>query len=154
MKLPEATVIAYDIDKNARENAEKLKRLNQLKNIQIKAECTSEELNEIASEKQTLVFCDIEGYEVNLLDPIKVPNLKLIDLIIESHDWLIPHITEELINRFYKTHEIEIKVDYPFRLNNYTTTNKVDHEVMEKLMDERRPTAMKFMFLKSRKLNE
>lgn len=148
MRMPNVKIIAYDIDEIARKNSTELKKLNKLKNIEIKSECTHAELND-KSQKNTLVFCDIEGFEKVLLDPTRVPNLKNVDLIIESHDCFVPNITEELIKRFYLTHTMRIIVDYPYRINNYVTPMKYTVEQIKYITDEKRSSYMKFIFMES-----
>ena len=59
----------------------------------------------------TLVFCDIEGAELELLDPEIAPALKSMDLIVESHECLRPGITDTLITRFSSTHDIQLIPD-------------------------------------------
>jgi len=145
-RLPNSKITAYDIDKEARKNTAELMKVNNLTNIEIKAECTHSELNE-KSIFNTLVFCDIEGFEKILLDPIKVPNLKNVDLIIETHDCFISNITEELISRFYMTHIMRIIVDYPFRVNKYSTPNDCSEKIMEYITNERRSKYMKFIYM-------
>jgi hypothetical protein len=148
MSMPNAKITAYDIDEVARKNSTQLKELNELRNIEIKAECTHEELN-TKSQPNTLVFCDIEGFEKILLDPIKVPNLKYVDMLIESHDCFVPNITEELIERFYLTHTMRIIVDYPFRVNKYNTLKAASKEQMEYITNEKRSPFMKFIYMES-----
>lgn len=148
MRLPNSKIIAYDLDEGARYNSDELIKLNGLHNIEIRSECTHEELN-LMSRANTLVFCDIEGYEASLLDPDKAPNLKHADLIVESHDFIVPGITDELIRRFYKTHTIKIIVDYPFRKEKYKTPNKVGVDDLRAIMNENRPIAMKFLYMES-----
>lgn len=115
MRMPNVKITTYDTDEVARNNAAELMELNGLSNVEIKGECSHQELN-LKSNKNTLIFCDIEGFEEVLLDPIKVPNLKNDDILVESHDCFVKGLTEKLIHRFYKTHKLKIVVDYPFRL--------------------------------------
>ena len=146
MTLPNINVMAYEIDKEARENIEELKAINNLHNIEIKSECTFQELND-KSKENTLIFCDIEGFEDVLLDPVRVPNLENVDLIIESHDFILPNITDELIKRFYMTHIIKIIVNYPYRVKSYEILNKASKEDYKYIIDERRPEYMKFIYM-------
>lgn len=148
MRLPNTTITAYDIDEKARKNSNELKEINKLKNIDIKAECTHKELN-LKSKPNTLIFCDIEGFENILLDPIKVPNLKYVDLLIESHDCFVPNITEDLIERFYLIHTMKIIVDYPYRIKNYKTPKVASKEQMEYITNENRSLHMKFIYMES-----
>jgi hypothetical protein len=58
-----------------------------------------------------LIFCDIEGREEELLDPIASLALRHLDIIVESHDCLRPGITQTLFSRFGITHVIELAED-------------------------------------------
>lgn len=148
MRMPNARVIGYDIDVTARLNSKTLQNLNQLTNLTIENECTHETLN-VQSQTNTLIFCDIEGYEDYLLDPLKVPNLKNVDILLEAHDCFIEGITERLIQRFNETHIIKIIVDYPFRKNFYTTPIKASKQQLEIIFNEDRSRYMNFIFLES-----
>lgn len=64
-----------------------------------------EDFQHHASER-TLVLCDIEGAEAELLSPATAPALAGMDLIVESHECLRPGITAELQRRFSGTHHI------------------------------------------------
>ena len=62
-------------------------------------------------DESTLVFCDIEGAELELLDPALAPALESMDLIVESHECLRDGITDKLIARFSSTHDIQLITD-------------------------------------------
>ncbi len=147
-KKPNTKVYAYDIDQSSRKNTQDNCQLNNLDNVKVLEECTHEELND-KSKPNTLVFSDIEGFEDSLLCPQKVPNLKYVDLLIESHDCFVPDMTEKLINRFCNTHTIDIIVDYPFRLNKYKSLHKCSQEIRDFITHEGKAKNMKFLYLKS-----
>jgi hypothetical protein len=54
-----------------------------------------------------LVLTDIEGGEFEVLDPEVVPGLRRADILVESHDAVVPGCTEALIARFSATHHIQ-----------------------------------------------
>ena len=54
------------------------------------------------------MLCDIEGAEQELLNPELAPALKVMDIIVESHECLIPGITQVLVDRFKETHQITL----------------------------------------------
>jgi SAM-dependent methyltransferase len=56
---------------------------------------------------RTLVFCDIEGAEKQLLDPGAYPALRRMDILVECHDCLTPGISREIAGRFQSTHQVE-----------------------------------------------
>jgi hypothetical protein len=148
LKLPNANIIAYDTDDDARKNLKELIYANKVNNVEIKNECSHEELN-TKCKPNTLIFCDIEGFEKILLDPIKVPNLKNIDLIVETHDCFVPNVSEELIKRFYMTHTMRIIVDYPYRINQYSIPKNHSTKQFNDITDEKRSKYMKFIYMKS-----
>ena len=61
--------------------------------------------------RKTLVLCDIEGAERELLDPEAAPALRGMDLIVESHDCVAAGTTRLLTARFQSTHAITVVVD-------------------------------------------
>ncbi len=148
LRMPNTEIIAYDVNDRAREKLNKMIEINKIKNIIVKDECSFDELN-LKSKKGTLVFCDIEGAEKMLLDPIKVSNLLTVDILVESHDCSEPGVTDVLISRFFKTHAIEIVVDYPSRIKHYTVPNQISMEDYNELINEHRAEAMRYLFIKS-----
>lgn len=56
---------------------------------------------------KTLVFCDIEGAESELLDPEKFPGFRQVDLIVEVHECYKKGLSDTLIERFNSSHDIE-----------------------------------------------
>ena len=148
LSRPDIEIIAYDTNQKAREKVKIMIGINNINNITVKAECSLEELNS-KSQKGALVFCDIEGAEKNLLDPIMAPNLLAADILCESHDCVEDGITDELINRFYKTHAIEIVVDYPSRILKYKMPNQVCLDDYNEIINEHRAEAMRWLYMKS-----
>lgn len=148
-RMRDTHVIAYDINPEARVATEELRRLNQLHNLEVRSECTWEELNRIGGQSNTLIFCDIEGAEKELLNPKFAPNLKYADLLIESHDCFEPNITDLLIERFCSTHKIRVVVDYSIRLKRYRTPKKITEDEFKEVTNERRAAHMKFIYMES-----
>lgn len=126
-----ATLIGYDIEDVALSLTKKLYEKNELKNplILVKG-CTHEKLNDVITEK-TLIVCDCEGFEGEILDPKKVNNLKNVQtLVIELHDFAVPNIKQILTDRFSKTHNVTVIKFRHSTVNNYPflkeMTNKLD----------------------------
>ena len=55
---------------------------------------------------RSLVVCDCEGYETELLQPSVAPVLVESDILVELHDFFKPGITEIIRERFQKSHNI------------------------------------------------
>jgi 23S rRNA U2552 (ribose-2'-O)-methylase RlmE/FtsJ len=137
-------IYAYDINEKALDANKKMAALNNVeKKITFKNVCSNEDLNNLVK-NNTLIICDIEGAEKVLLDPIKAPNLLLCDYLIESHDFLDSEITETLIDRFHKTHKIEIIVDSR-RDTDEALKYTQDLKIANLLIDELRPEKMKWL---------
>lgn len=109
--LTRTQVLAHDLDPNAQARCRELAEKNGVADrIAIGGLFNPEDFARYAS-KRTLVFCDIEGGEADLLDPAKAPALKGMDLIVESHECLVPGITKQLIERFTSSHVITLVQD-------------------------------------------
>ena len=100
------SVIAFDSDSLARELCQRVAVRNGYgKRIRIQGHCGLDALRRVFEEsKVDLVIVDIEGYETTLLDPVEIPALRAVNLVVELHS----HGGEETLrNRFCKTHEIK-----------------------------------------------
>jgi hypothetical protein len=60
----------------------------------------------ICLRQPTLILCDIEAAEIDLLDPSAAPGLLAADILVECHDCLRPGITDTLTRRFAASHQI------------------------------------------------
>lgn len=115
-KMPQVISFAYDTDPHAREACKNLAIRNGVEDrVIIDKLFTHAEFSKF-SDQETLVFCDIEGAEVELLDPAIAPDLSKMDIIVESHECLVPGVTELLIKRFSTSHEIRRIDDSGMRL--------------------------------------
>lgn len=109
LAFPKAKVIAFDTDFISRRQLARLAALNHLVDrIEIRAWCQHQDLTTLAS-PQTLVVCDIEGFETQLLDPVKATGLLRSDILVEVHESPpSSSATEELLlGRFTPSHRIE-----------------------------------------------
>ncbi|HLI31915.1 MAG TPA: hypothetical protein VKU89_04135 [Solirubrobacteraceae bacterium] len=108
VRVPQAIVHAFDIDRGARERCAALAERNGVsERVSVGAECTPAAL-ESFPERGVALLSDCEGAERELLDPQLAPRLRAWPLLVELHDFLDPTITETLCGRFEATHEIEL----------------------------------------------
>ncbi len=106
-RLPGARVHAFDTDVVARQRTRRLVRENGVADrVEVRGLCRFEDLARFAG-PNSLVVCDCEGCELELLDPRAVPALSASDLLVELHDFIDPTITSTLLERFEATHRIE-----------------------------------------------
>ncbi len=105
--LPNAQIIASDLDSGARTACARLAALNSVtERVQVSDASLQEILAALISQR-VLVICDIEGGEDELLNPTKIPQLTKVDILVEAHDVFIPGLSNRLSTRFEPTHEIQ-----------------------------------------------
>lgn len=114
LRMPNATIHAYDIDETARSKCKKMAEVNNVADRIIIGERFNGEDFERFADQDTLVFMDIEGGEKELLDPALYPALSKMDVIIELHDCIIGGLSKEIPARFAQTHDVKIMPNAPF----------------------------------------
>jgi len=102
----DTVIYAFDIDEQARKLCEKLAVLNSVSVI-VDGLCDHNRLQNLSG-PGTLIFCDIEGAEVTLLNPDYAPSLAESDLLVELHPMVSGEETgAHVLPRFEATHSIE-----------------------------------------------
>ena len=91
----------------AQKMCRKLAQVNGCKNVKVKGECDWVEIAKL-SEAKSFIFCDIEGAEMYVFDPVKCPEILNYDFMIEIHDTAEKNISDELIKRFEDTHDVTV----------------------------------------------
>lgn len=110
-RMPATQIRAFDLNPKAQETCRVLAKKNDVADrVQVGALFRPEEFANYAGQR-VLVLCDIEGAERELLDPAVAPALRGMDLIVESHECLIPGVTQLLTDRFNDTHQITLVQD-------------------------------------------
>lgn len=104
-----ATVYAYDIDPAARAATERNATLNGVAaRVRVGAEADQAALAGIVGRHgSTLAISDIEGGELDLVDPVACPALLDADWLIELHDD-IPAAIAQFSSRFGATHAVHV----------------------------------------------
>jgi hypothetical protein len=157
--LPLARVVAFETDTrlhaplaaNAARNAVD-------RQIEIRGHCGTADLaRELEGATDTVaVVIDIEGGEVEVLDPDKIPALRSADVLVETHDNLVPGCTKTIIERFKDTHKIErirgrrrLLSDFPQDVLPMLT--RIAPSTITWMMDERRGATQEWLFLSPNK---
>ena len=110
-RMPGTRVLAHDLNPKAQDISAALAQKNGVSDrVTIGGLFTSADFAAHAGQ-DVLLMCDIEGAERELLNPEFAPALKRMDIIVESHECLIPGITQVLIDRFKATHNITLVQD-------------------------------------------
>lgn len=125
--LPKAQIWAYDIDPNAQQICRQVADLNTVGDrIHVGAEFKSTDFKNFNSQKPLLI-CDIEGAEINLLNPDHAPDLQQFDILVEMHDTPNQAISQILTQRFSNTHTIQIVTTGSRDLGAYPEIGELEH---------------------------
>ncbi|MEH1827705.1 MAG: hypothetical protein V7L22_20600 [Nostoc sp.] len=123
LKNPSTQIIVYEMEAKGQDAIAKMAEMNSVvEQLQIFGKCEIEDLKqELSEDTNNLVICDVEGYELILLNPDKVPSLKKTFMLVELHDFISRGLAEEIYSRFESTHQIEricqterYKNDFPY----------------------------------------
>ena len=153
LKVPEARVFAFDIDPRARRLCEQMAGENGVsERVLVRDECNCERLDALLDDR-SLVICDCEGFELELLDPDRVPNLRVSDVLVELHDFIDRSISPTIISRFSETHDISLVSSRERDPSTYPaleTFNDWDRHVA---VAEFREDQMQWAFMRAKKLS-
>ncbi|NBE08930.1 hypothetical protein [Paragemmobacter ruber] len=108
LRMPQARVIARDTDPKAQVACAELARAN---GVEARLEIGGAVVpSSIASliRGRTVIICDIESGEGDLLDPVAAPDLARVDLLVEVHEGMRPGLLSLLSQRFAATHDIRL----------------------------------------------
>lgn len=103
-------VISFEADPLSRRAQRRLARLNDV-SIDARGVCNHQVLNSLLQGPPALVLCDIEGGELDLIDPGRCPGLLWADVIVETHPvggQTSLHTAQIIAARFRGTHEAVI----------------------------------------------
>ena len=106
--MPHVQVLAHDLDPVARQKCAELARMNGVADrVQIGGEIGHADFD-ICARAKTLVICDIEGAEAQLLDPALAKGLQSADVLVEVHDCFTPGLSAKIAQRFAATHDVQL----------------------------------------------
>lgn len=121
--------------------------------VDVRGICDVDQLrNAISPSENTLVICDIEGAELDVLKPDLVPALANAWLLVEAHDILQDGITEALRDRFEPSHSVSVIDTTPRQISDFPRQHhslfKLLPEVLAiRSMAESRPGPMSWLWL-------
>jgi hypothetical protein len=155
LRMPQAHVIGFEGLPEHHEPFWQTARLNGVADrITMHGFCDIAELQNALTEaaSPSLVVCDIEGGEKALLDNDRIPELDHVDILVETHDALVPGCSKALLQRFNQTHDItsiyarpRLAPDFPAdhlpRLARWLPRTAIE------LMNERRTGVQEWLFM-------
>jgi hypothetical protein len=154
-KLPAASVVAFEALPEHHSRLRRAAKANGVADrVRLQGFCNAcdldRELRRAAA--PAILVADIEGGEIELLDPGKIDRLRHADILVETHDALAPGVTEILISRFRATHDIERIWARPRRLSDFPKDvlpqlPRLLPSTAVELMNERRQGRQQWLFL-------
>jgi hypothetical protein len=113
LRLPQATVRAFDTNEVCQQRCRDMATLNGVQSrVIVSGEFRGEDFVKYANER-TLVFMDIEGAEMQLLNPELYPALQKMDVVVELHDLYDGTISKTILERFAPSHETQFVRNKP-----------------------------------------
>jgi hypothetical protein len=105
-RMPGSRVLARDANPTAQTLCRALAALNGVADrVETSGRMTHADLA-ICTTTPTVILCDIEGAEGDLLDPAAAPALCAADILVEVHEFHRPGLVALLTDRFAPTHTI------------------------------------------------
>lgn len=103
-----ADVYAFEADADAHPLLRTMAELNGVSaRMHVGGLCTPERLADVVGDgRGVLVVCDVEGAEVDLLDPDRIAGLRHASVLVELHAGRMPNVGQTLRDRFSPTHDV------------------------------------------------
>jgi hypothetical protein len=148
-RLPEAALVAFEPRADKAELAVEVASLNSV-TVEMRAEfCSAASLADVMrGSTRSLIVCDCEGPEGDILDPTVAPELATADVIVEAHDMLVEGVTERLERAFATTHEIERVSTAPRYIEDFPQTDFMPHVTRQLAISEFRGVPMWWLVLR------
>ena len=155
LRIPQATVFAFDTNPQALQMCKSMARLNGVADRLVAGSyCDAETLRAIHFSRRGLVIADCEGYEKQLFTEKTVNRFATCDLLIELHDFMDISISGHLRQLFERTHDIETiqSVDDIKKAQSYHYAELEPYElhVRKTLLAEQRPAVMEWFWMKAK----
>src|SRR5262249_28728669 len=124
---------------------------NVIEGIEVRGLCTAELLNEVLrNAERTVVICDVEGAELEILDPTIAPRLLLADVLVELHPWADESMDSRIAKRFAGTHTIQKIATRCRTASDFPQLVSFSDDEAAACMDETRPCPMSWLWMTAR----
>jgi hypothetical protein len=147
--LPNARSTVFEtIDSHHEAIAEMAEANGVRQRLTILGTCTIDTLSSVIRDaERTLVLMDVEGAERDLLDPARILLLQRTFVLVELHDFVDPHISKAIRDRFMHTHQLTEVRSRPRRVEDLPAIEGVDASRLLRLAAEGRPGEMEWFWL-------
>jgi hypothetical protein len=153
-RMPGAEIVCFEKEEAARRLLGQFATENDVASrLEVHGVATADRLESVLKGMdRTVVICDVEGAEADLIDPSAVPGLKTADILVELHDFVNPEIASILRARFHPTHRILEIPARDRRLEDWTVDSHLGRRHKLALLDELRPAGMRWFWMVQRNL--
>ena len=148
--LPDAQIYAFDIDAEGQRLCNAMARLNDVSaRVAVEAECDAARLNALIQDSPapTLVICDCEGCEYDLLKIEAVPQLRRAFLLVELHTCDNCPSPADFAAGFEQTHRRVDIAMAPRRVENYPELEVLPAQQRALALEEFRNNGQQWVFL-------
>ena len=156
LKCKSSKILSFDIDPIARWRQMQLSRLNEIENLCVGKYCSHATLSDILTVR-SLLICDIEGYEDELVNPDRVPELCNTDVLVEIHPFKTKpyeRVKENILQRFRESHDITIiptlRRDAKKYLAKEPKLKELGEDCVAKALHEGRGIAQEWLWMKAK----
>ena len=152
LRNPAARVRAYETDPRGQGLIRQLAALNDVSDrIEVYGTCQRETLRNVLAENP-LIFMDAEGAELELLDLATLPKLADCTFLVETHEFIVPGVTDRLRERFAGTHKVLEIPTQPRTLRDLPLAfqwlfRMAPAAYVASVLDEGRPAPMSWLYL-------
>lgn len=154
MRLPSTPVYAFDIDPEAQALCKEMARLNGVEErVTVLGKCQPSDLKTLMT-GHSLIVCDCEGYEAEILQPALVPAMAQADILVELHDQVQPGLTPLVLGRFHETHRATIITAVERDAECYPQLRLSEPEKRRLAVSEFRSSGQQWAFLQAKSSGE
>lgn len=146
LKVPDAEILAIDPSPRSRTSIFLNAELNNVnERFRFHFWMSFSQIRKEIIKDKTFLIVDYEGSEIGYLNLKRIPELKFASFLVETHDFVYPTISDDLYSRFKGTHDLVIVNQDKRNQDDYPLLNKVEPELAQKIMSEKRPRSIKWL---------
>jgi ribosomal protein L11 methylase PrmA len=150
LRMPDAIVYAFDIDPTAQHYCANLAKLNCVsERVGVNGFCGHRQLQQLCGHR-SVILCDCEGFEWELLEPAAVPRLATTDILVELHEFIKSGVTDTIFSRFRDTHSATLTDTRDRDAKSYPMLEAMAHLDRHSVLCEHRPAPMQWAYLDSK----
>jgi hypothetical protein len=149
INLPRATAVCFEVEKPLHGATLALARRNGVRErLDVRGACTRSALREaLAAQRRTVIMCDIEGGEGDLLDAESIPRLRDVAILVEVHERLAPGVSSSLRARFAASHAMTVIASRGRERSDVPAARALSPEAFRFATDEGRTSTMEWLLL-------